>query len=102
PSHPFNQPRVAKKEDLERQTEHTTETPEQEAIRANIEGAKRVVSEVYANEPEKRKKMLKAIDDKIPDIMSGKVVLPPIEIKTTPERVAVRTPEPSKDQDMQR
>lgn len=46
--------------------------------------------------------MLKAIDDKIPDIMSGEVVLPPVEIKTTPERVAVRTPEPSKDKGMER
>lgn len=43
----------------------TTEPPEQEAISANIEGARRVVSEVYANEPEKRKKMLKAINDKV-------------------------------------
>ena len=46
--------------------------------------------------------MLKAIDDRIPDIMSGKVVLPPIKIKTTPQRVAMRTPKPSKDQDIER
>lgn len=74
----------------------------QEAIRANIEAVKRMVSEVYANEPEKLKKMLNAIDDKIPDIMRGKVVLPPIKIKTVPERVTVKTPKPSKDQDIER
>lgn len=61
-----------------------------------------MVSEVYANEPEKLKKMLNAIDDKIPDIMSGKVVLPLLKIKTVPERVAVRTPKPNKDQDIER
>ena len=99
---PNKQTVEAKRKELAQQMEGTTESPEQEAIRANIEGARRVVSEVYANEPEKRKKMLKAIDDKIPDIMSGKVVLPPIEIKTTPERVAVRTPKPNKDQDIER
>ena len=36
--------------------------------------------------------MLNAIDHKVPNIMSGKVVLPPIKIKTTPERVTVSTP----------
>ncbi|MDN3454391.1 MobQ family relaxase [Psychrobacter sp. APC 3350] len=75
---------------------------EQEGLRANIEAVKRMVSEVYANEPEKLKKMLNAIDDKIPDIMSGEVVLPPIKVETIPERVAVRTPKPSKDQDIER
>ena len=55
------------------------------------------VSGIYANEPEKLKKTLNTIDDKIPDIISGKVVLPPIKIKTIAERVAVRTHKPSKD-----
>ncbi|WP_352339594.1 MobQ family relaxase [Psychrobacter sp. 16-MNA-CIBAN-0192] len=99
---PDNQAVVAKQEELAQQTELLTESPEQEAIRANIEAVKRMVSEVYANEPEKLKKMLNAIDDKIPDIMSGEVVLPPIKVKTIPERVAVRTPKPSKDQDIER
>ncbi|WP_201556209.1 MobQ family relaxase [Psychrobacter immobilis] len=99
---PDNQAIVAKQEELAQQTELLIESPEQEAIRANIEAVKRMVSEVYANEPEKLKKMLNAINDKIPDIMSGKAVLPPIKIKTTPERVAVRTPKSSKDQEMVR
>jgi hypothetical protein len=60
-----------------------------------------MVSEIYANEPEKLKRMLNAIDDKIPDIMSGKVVLPPIKIKTVPERVAVITHKFSKDKDIE-
>lgn len=93
---PDNQAVAAKQEELAQQTELLTESPEQEAIRANIEAVKRMVSEVYANEPEKLKKMLNAIDDKIPDIMSGKVVLPLLKIKTVPERVAVRTPKPNK------
>ena len=100
-SQPDNQAVAAKQKELAQQTELLTESPEQEAIRANIEAVKRMVSEVYANEPEKLKKMLNAIDDKIPDIMSGEVVLPPIEIKTVPERVA-RTPKPNKDQDIER
>ena len=100
-SQPDNQAVAAKQEELAQQTELLTESPEQEAIRANIEAVKRMVSEVYANEPEKLKKMLNAIDDKIPDIMSGEVVLPPIKIKTVPERVA-RTPKPNKDQDIER
>ena len=99
---PNNQAVAAKQKELVEQAELLTESPEQEAIRVNIEGVKRMVSELYANEPEKLKKMLKAIDDKIPDIMSGKVVLPPIKIETMPERVAVRTPKPSKDQDIER
>lgn len=99
---PDNQAVAAKQEELAQQTELLTESPEQEAIRANIEAVKRMVSEVYANEPEKLKKMLNAIDDKIPDIMSGKVVLPLLKIKTVPERVAVRTPKPNKDQDIER
>ena len=100
-SQPDNQAVAAKQKELAQQTELLTESPEQEAIRANIEAVKRMVSEVYANEPEKLKKMLNAIDDKIPDIISGEVVLPPIEIKTVPERVA-RTPKPNKDQDIER
>lgn len=61
-----------------------------------------MVSEVYTNEPEKLKKMLRAIDDKTPDIMSGEVALPPIKIETVPERVAVKNAKPDKDQDMER
>lgn len=99
---PDNQAVAAKQKELVEQAELLTESPEQEAIRVNIEGVKRMVSELYSNEPEKLKKMLKAIDDKIPDIMSGKVVLPPIRVETMPERVAVRTPKPSKDQDIER
>jgi hypothetical protein len=99
---PDNQAVAAKQEKLAQQPELLTKSPEQEAIRANIEAVKRMVSEVYANEPEKLKKMLNAIDDKIPDIMSGKVVLPPIKIKTMPERVAVKTPKSDKDQDIER
>ena len=99
---PDNQAVAAKQEELAQQTKLLTESPEQEAIRANIEAVKRMVSEVYANEPEKLNKMLNAIDDKIPGIMSGEVVLPPIKVKTIPERVAVRTPKPSKDQDIGR
>ena len=115
PSEPHNPPQAtqaslqpdyqkiaAKQKELVQQTELITESPAQEGIRANIEGVKRIVSEVYANEPEKRKKMLKAIDDKIPEIMSGKVVLPSIKIKTMPERVTVRTPKPDKNQDIER
>lgn len=60
-----------------------------------------MVSEIYTNEPEKLKRMLNAIDDKIPDIMSGKVVLPPIKIKTVPERVAVITHKFSKNMDIE-
>ena len=101
PLEPDNQAVAAKQEELAQQKELLTESPEQEAIRANIEAIKRMVSEVYANEPEKLKKMLNAIDDKIPDIMSGEVVLPPIKIKTVPERVA-RTPKLNKDQDIER
>ncbi len=52
--------------------EYNSPHPEQEVIMENIGGARRVVLEVYANEPEKRKKRLKAIDDKIPDIMNKK------------------------------
>lgn len=92
---------AAKQKELAQQTKPLTESPEQEAIRANIEAVKRMVSEVYANEPEQLKKMLNAIDDKIPDIRSGKVVLPPIKIKTVPERGAVRTPKPDKKQDIE-
>ena len=97
---PDNQAVATKQEELAQQTELLTESPEQEAIRVNIEAVKRMVSEVYANEPEKLKKMLNAIDDKIPDIMSGEVVLPPIKIKIVPERVA-RIPKPNKDQDIE-
>ena len=57
---------------------------------------------VYANEPKKLKKMLNAIDDKIPGIMSGEVVLPPLKIKIVPERVPVRTPKPNEDQYIER
>jgi len=99
---PHNQAIAAKQKELAQQTERTTESPEQQAIRANIEGTKKIILEVYASQPEKLEKMLKAIDDKIPDIMSGKVTLPPIEIKTTPERRAVRTPKLSKDNDIER
>src|SRR5699024_878697 len=67
-SQPDNQAVAAKQEELAQQTKPLTESPEQEAIRANIEAVKRMVSEVYANEPEQLKKMLNAIDDKIPDI----------------------------------
>ena len=93
---------MAKQKETVQKTKLTVESSEQEAIRANIEAVKRMVSEVYANEPEKLKKMLNAIDDKIPDIMSGEVVLPPIKIKTVPERVVVRTPKSSKNQDIER
>lgn len=99
---PDNRAVAARQEELAQQTELLIKSPEHEAIRANIEAVTRMVSEVYANEPEKLKKMIKAIDDKTPDIMSGKVVLPPIKIKIVPERVVVRNSKPSKDQDIER
>ena len=99
---PDNQAVAAKQKELVQQKELLTEFPEQEAIRAKIEAVKRMVSEVYTNEPEKLKKMLRAIDDKTPDIMSGEVALPPIKIETVPERVAVKNAKPDKDQDMER
>lgn len=92
-----NQAIAAKQKELAQQKESLIESPKQEAISANIEAVKRMVSEVYANEPEKLKKMIKAIDDKIPDILSGKVVLPPINIKIKPERAAAQAPKSDKD-----
>ena len=78
------------------------ESPEQEAIRANIEATKRMVSEVYKDNPDKLKSALQTIEDKIPDIMSGTLTLPQLEVRQEPHRAEIKQRVPSLEQDLGR
>lgn len=75
------------------------ESPEQEAIRANIEATKRMVNEVYKDNPDKLKSVLQAIDDKIPDVMSGKLTLPQLQVRQEPQRAEIKQKNPSLEQE---
>lgn len=76
------------------------ETPQQEAIRANIEATKRMLNEVYKDNPDKLKSVLQTIEDKTADLMSGKATLPSVEVKQEPQRVQIKQLSPNIDRDI--
>lgn len=69
--------------EAKRSSKIATDKVEDRAV--SIEAVKKMVHEVYKDDPVKLESCLKTIDDKSPDIMSGKAEIPQPEIKQAPQ-----------------